>query len=124
MEEKILFKELSYKIVGCFYKVYNELGPGHKESIYQNALRMEFEKQNIDFTDRKRIKILYDGKQIGIYEPDFVVEDKIIVEIKSVFELPKVHEKQLFYYLKGAKYRLGYLVNFGSDEIDIRRRIV
>lgn len=124
MQEKVLYKELSYKIVGCFYRVYNTLGPGHKEDIYQKALSIEFENNGIKYVSKKRLSIEYAGKKIGTYEPDFIVEDKIIVEIKSVLIMPKVFEKQLYYYLKGSNYRLGYLVNFGSDKIDIRRRIL
>ena len=60
---------------------------------------------------------------MGIYEPDFVIEDKIIVEIKSVLTMPKVFENQLYYYLKGTNYKVGYLVNFGNEHIDIRRRV-
>lgn len=123
-EEKIIYKELSYKLVGCFYEVYNRLGPGHKEDIYQKALIKEFKLQNICYETKKRLKIDYKDEMVGIYEPDFIIDDKIIVELKSVLQMPKVYEKQLFYYLKGAGYRLGYLVNFGSDKIDIRRRIL
>lgn len=122
--EKILYKELSYKLVGCFYKVYNTLGPGHKEDICHRALKIEFDKQGIKYVSKKRLKIEYEGKEVGIYEPDFIIDDKIIVEIKSVLHAPKVYELQLYYYLKGSNYRLGYIVNFGSEKIDIRRRIV
>lgn len=123
MSGKILYKELSYKLVGCFYKVYNTLGPGHKEDIYHKALKIEFDKQNIKYNSKKRLKIEYEGKEVGIYEPDFIIEDKIIVELKSVLHMPKVYKQQLYYYLKGSEYKLGYLVNFGSDKIDIERRI-
>lgn len=124
MPEKILYKELSYGLVGCFYKVYNKLGPGHKEDIYHNALKIEFDKQGINYTSKKRLKIEYEGREVGVYEPDFIISDKIIIEIKSVLYMPKVYELQLYYYLKGSNYRLGYIINFGSDKIDIRRRIV
>lgn len=80
--------------------------------------------QNIRYETKKRLKIDYKGEIVGIYEPDFIIDSKIIIELKSVLLMPKVYEKQLFYYLKGAGYRLGYLINFGSDRIDIRRRIV
>lgn len=123
-EERILYKELSYKLVGCFYNVYNKLGPGHKEEIYHKALKIEFDKQKIRYESKKKIKIEYEDKDVGTYEPDFVVEDKIILEIKSVLCVPKVYELQLYYYLKGSNYRLGYMINFGADKIDIRRRIV
>ncbi|MEK7448223.1 MAG: GxxExxY protein [Planctomycetota bacterium] len=120
---EILYKELSYKIVGCLYKIYNTLGPGHKEDIYQKALRIEFDNNGTGYLAKKKLVIEYDGKKVGIYEPDFIIEDKIILEIKSVLTMPKVFEKQLYYYLHASGYRLGYLVNFGSDKIEIRRRV-
>ena len=123
MPEKILYKELSYRIVGCFYKVYNKLGPGHKEDIYHKALKIEFDKQGINYTSKKRLKIEYEGKEVGVYEPDFIISDKIIIEIKSVLNMPKVFEKQLYYYLRSTDYKVGYLVNFGTEDIDIRRRV-
>ena len=123
MTDKILYKDLSYKLVGCFYKVYNTLGPGHKEDVYHKALCIEFDKQGIQYYSKKNLPIEYDKKKIGIYQPDFIIEDKIILEIKSVLIVPKVFEKQLYYYLKGANHRLGYLVNFGSERINVIRRI-
>lgn len=121
--KKLLYKELAYKLVGCFYEVYNELGPAHKEQIYHEALKIAFTEQKIQFKDRPRLKIQFKGTNVGVYEPDFIIEDKIIVEIKSLLNLPKVIEKQLYYYLRGTQYSLGYLVNFGNENIDIRRRI-
>lgn len=122
-KENFLYKDLSYKIIGCFYDVYNELGPAHKEQIYHEALKTIFSEKDIDHDDRKRIKIRFRNKEIGIYEPDFVVDNKIIIEIKSVLNMPKVFEKQLYYYLRGTDYKVGYLVNFGNERIDIRRRV-
>ena len=123
-KDKIIYKELSYKIVGCFYKVYNTLGPGHKESVYQKAISIEFDKQKIHSQQQETIQLKYEGEKVGVYEPDFIVEGKIIVEIKSTINMPKVFEKQLYYYLKATDYRLGYLVNFGTSEIDIRRCVL
>lgn len=122
-DKNFLYKDLSYKLVGCFYDVYNELGPAHKEQIYHEALKIVFEDKGIEFRDKPRLKITFRNKNIGVYEPDFIIEDKIIVEIKSLLNLPKVFEKQLFYYLRGTNYKLGYLVNFGNESIDIRRRV-
>ena len=110
-------------MVGCFYAVYNELGPGHKEQIYHKALTLELKSKGISFNDKKRLKVKYKGQEIGIYEPDFIIEDKIIVEIKSLLQMPNVFEKQLYYYLRGTEYKLGYLVNFGTERLDIRRRV-
>ena len=124
MQEKIIYKELSYKVVGCFYKIYDTFGPGHKEDIYHKSLCIEFEKNDIQYISKKKLSIEYEGKKVGIYEPDFIIENRIIIEIKSVMTMPKVFEKQLYYYLKASGYKLGYLVNFGSDKIDIRRRVL
>ena len=121
--DNFLYRDLSYKIVGCFYDVYNELGPAHKEQVYHESLIILFKEQDVEFESRKRIPIKFKGKNVGIYEPDFVVEDKIIIEIKSVLNMPKVFESQLYYYLKGTNYKVGYLVNFGNEHIDIRRRV-
>ncbi len=121
--DKILYKKLSYDLVGCFYEVYNELGPAHKESVYHEALRISFDLKDMKYKNKPRLKIKFKDKDIGIYEPDFIIDDKIIIEIKSVLSMPKVFEKQLYYYLRGTQYKLGYLVNFGSDKIDIRRRV-
>lgn len=119
----LLHKNLSYAIVGCFYDVYNELGPAHKEQVYHEALTVLLEDKGISFDSKKRIQIKFRGKNVGIYEPDFVIDDKIIVEIKSVLNMPKVFENQLYYYLRGTNYKVGYLVNFGNEHIDIRRRV-
>ena len=73
--KEILYKELAYRIVGCFYNVYNELGPGYKESIYQEALTIEFGHNTINFVKEKRITITYRNKKAGIYTPDFIVDD-------------------------------------------------
>ena len=122
-DEKFLYKDLSYKVIGCFYEVYNELGPAHKEQIYHEALKVAFTEKQIEYEENKRLKIKFKGKDIGVYEPDFIIEDKIVVEIKSVLNMPKVFEKQLYYYLRGTNYKVGYLVNFGNEKIDIRRRV-
>jgi GxxExxY protein len=123
MTGKVIYKELSYKLVGCLYEVYNELGPSHKEQIYQEALKICFDERNINYKEKKQLKIKFKGKDIGIYEPDFIIDEKIILEIKSTLSMPSVFEKQIYYYLRGSDYKVGYLVNFGSDKIDIRRRI-
>ncbi len=121
--EKILYKDLSYRVVGCIYEVYNKVGSGFKESIYHNALKIEFKDSKIGFEDQPQLPIMHKSKKIGAYVPDFVIEDKVILEIKSVEFMPKIHESQLYNYLKGTNYKLGYIVNFGSNKIGIRRRI-
>lgn len=121
--DKVIYKDLSYDIVGCFYEVYNELGPAHKEQVYHKSLKISFELKNIKYEGEPRLKIKFKNKEVGVYVPDFIIEDKVLVEIKSVLAMPKVFEKQLYYYLRGTKYKLGYLVNFGGDKLDVRRRV-
>jgi len=118
-----LYEDLTYKIRGCAFKVYNSLGFGHKESIYQKALEIELKKEGLNTEKEKILNISYDGKKVGIYRPDFVVESKIIIEIKAVELLPKSSEAQLVYYLKGTNFSLGFLINFGACKLDIRRRV-
>ncbi len=119
----MLYEELTYKIRGAFFEVYNTLGPGFKEEIYHRALAKELKLRNIDFVEKKRLVITYKNERVGIYEPDFIICDKILIEIKSLLVMAKVFETQLYYCLKGTEYKLGFLVNFGSSELDVRRRI-
>lgn len=122
-KEDYLYKELTYEIRGAFFEVYNTLGPGFKEIIYHRALIKEFTLRNIPFEEKQKLQIFYKGEKVGTYEPDFVVDSKVIVEIKSMNNMLKIHEVQLFYYLKGTKYKLGFLVNFGAENLEIIRRI-
>ncbi|OGX34558.1 MAG: hypothetical protein A3C36_04685 [Omnitrophica WOR_2 bacterium RIFCSPHIGHO2_02_FULL_52_10] len=121
--DALLYSDLSYKVRGCFYEVYNDLGPAHKEQVYHESLKVAFDEKKINFESKKKVQILFKDKKVGVYEPDFVIESKIIVEIKSVLNMPKVFENQLYYYLKGSIYKVGFLVNFGNEHLDIRRRV-
>lgn len=121
-----LYKDLSYKIQGAIFDVRNNYGPSHKEGIYCNALAEEFSQIGISFEREKVIQIRSPktNKVLGIYKPDFVIEKVILMEVKALSTTPKLAEDQLFYYLKNTNYELGYLVNFGSEKLDIRRRIL
>ncbi len=119
----IIYSDLSYNIQGCFFNIYNNLGFGHKEIIYQRALEKELKLKNISFKKEPRLFVTYLGEKMGIYVPDFVIDDKIIIEIKAVEFLPSQFIQQLIYYLKGTGFSLGYLVNFGSPKLQIIRRI-
>lgn len=118
-----LYEDLSYKIRGCAFRVYNTLGFGHKENIYSEALKSEFEKEGIKLEREKVLPVFYQGKKVGIYRPDFIIENKILIEIKAVSFMPRDYEIQLTYYLKGTEYKLGFLINFGNRKLDIRRRV-
>ena len=119
----LLYEDITYKIRGAIFNVYNSLGFGHKEVVYHRSLALEFKKQGIAFKDEWPIDVIYDNQKVGVYRPDFVIEDAILIEIKAVPFMSKDAETQIVYYLKGTNYQLGLLVNFGSNKIDIRRKI-
>lgn len=119
---KLFYPEESYKIRGALYAVYNELGCGYLERVYQDALEVEFRLQNIPYEREKAIQVTYKGKPLGEpYRADFVCYGKIIVELKAVAELLGVHRAQVVHYLKATKMKLGFLVNFGEENINIER---
>jgi len=119
----LLYPELSYNIVGAVYDVWKELGSAFKESVYQKALEEAFENRGISFVSQKQIPIFYNNKKVGVYTPDFIIEDKIILEIKHLPVLTFNEKKQAWYYLKGTDYKLLLLVNFGGRKLEVFRRI-
>ncbi|MCX6765655.1 MAG: GxxExxY protein [Candidatus Moranbacteria bacterium] len=122
---KILEKELCYKIQGCIYNVSNKYGRGLKENIYQKALAEEFAKNNLTFNEQKRINIFsFDtGKKLGTYIPDFLVENKVIIEIKASNFTMKQDIEQQRSYLRISEYEIGYLVNFCTPKLEMKRSI-
>jgi GxxExxY protein len=109
--------EISYLIRGAIFKVYKKLGPGLLESVYELALEYELRKKGLKVERQVFLPILYDEELLGQYRLDLLVEDKVIIEVKSVFELSAIHHKQLLTYLKLSEKKLGILVNFNEDEI-------
>ena len=121
----IIYKEESYKVVGAAFKIYNALGHGFLEAVYQEALEIEFQRQGIPYEREKELKIQYDGVELKqTYKADFVCFGKIIVELKAVNALDDAHRSQVYNYLHATGYKLGLLLNFGnSDELE-KERIV
>ena len=110
--------ELSYKIRGAIFKVYNELGPGLLESVYEAALCYQLRKEDMKVDNQVKVNVVFDGQILPVdYRIDILVDDKVIIELKSVETLLPVHHKQLLTYLKLTKKKLGLLVNFNSDDI-------
>lgn len=122
-DSKLIFADLSYKVRGAIFEVYNTLGSGHKEQVYQKALEKEFEERNISYKKEKNLDVNYKGKKVGNYRPDFVVEEKIIIELKAVEFVPKSYEEQLIHYLKTTGFIVGLLVNFGQPKLYIKRLV-
>ena len=122
-KEEFLYEELTYKLRGIIFNVKKKIGLGHKEVIYQNAIEEELNNSGIIFEKEKIIDIQYDDKKIGTYRPDFVIDNKIILELKVLPFIGKNEEMQVWTYLKGSDYKLALLVNFGSTDIFIKRII-
>ena len=118
----MLHQELSNKIIKAFYKVYNELGFGFLENVYQNALYLELKSQNLAVEAQKSIEVFYQNTRVGLYKADLIVENTIIVELKAVEYLLEEHELQLINYLKATNMEVGLLLNFGKAP-EIRRKI-
>ena len=122
---QLLHKELSYEIQGAAIEVRKNFGPGHKEKIYQNAYKEELELRKILFDKEKGIDIISPktGKKMGIYRPDFIVDSKIIVELKAQYPCSQIMIDQLYDYLRNSKYELGYFINFATPQLFVKRII-
>jgi len=121
---ELLHRELSYRLRGLFFGVRNNYGPGQKENIYHNLLTELLKENRIPFEKEKAIKIYtLKGKVVGTYKPDFIIDNKLIIEVKSSRFTTKTDEKQLYYYLRNSKYEIGFLVNFSTPKLYIKRII-
>lgn len=118
---KIIYPELSYKINGCIFEVYNQLGPNHLEKYYQKALAKEFEKNNLSYVGQLPIDIKYKDSVIGVNFLDFLVDDIIVVEIKAKPFIKKEHFDQVLSYLRISKIKLGIIAAFGKFGVKLYR---
>jgi GxxExxY protein len=113
---ELMYKEEVYAIIGAAMEVYNQLGPGFSEAIYQEALEIEVGLRNIPNSPQQEVIIQYKGTTLKqFFKPDFICYDKIIVEIKALDRLTSREESQLLNYLKATKLPLGLLINFGAE---------
>jgi GxxExxY protein len=122
----LLYGDLSYAINGAAFLVYNKLGPGFLEAVYQEALEIEFKRRIIPYEREKELKIRYDGIELKqTYKADFVCFGKIIVELKAVSALDDAHRSQVYNYLHATGYKLGLLLNFGcAEELEYQRIVM
>lgn len=120
---ELVFRQESYEIVGACFEVYNELGPGFLEDVYQEALEGELTSRDLPFNAKPKLEIRYKGKLLTKkYEPDLVAYSKIIIELKAVRSLAPEHRAQVQNYLKASSFRLGLLVNFSNpNELEYER---
>ncbi|GAB4488670.1 MAG: GxxExxY protein [Anaerolineales bacterium] len=112
--------ELTHKIIGICYEIANELGSGFLESVYQNALGIAFRQANMKALSQVRMSVAFRGENVGDFIADFLIEGKVIVEIKAVTSLAPEHSAQVLNYLKASNLDVGLLVNFGRPSIEIR----
>jgi len=115
-------KELTEKIIGIFYKVFNALGYGFLEKVYENAMIIELERERVPVISQAPIKVSYEGKVVGEYFADMLVDGKVIVEIKAGQSLAPEHEAQLLNYLKATDAEVGLLLNFGPRP-QVKRKV-
>ena len=118
---EILFKGLSYQVVGAAMEVHRLLGSGFLEAVYQTALAHELKLLGIPFEQQERLTVKYKDVVVGDYIADFVIDEKIIIEIKAVSNLTSSHQAQALNYLAATGYKLAILLNFGADELEHRR---
>lgn len=121
LTDPLLYRDLTYRIREAVFKVKKELGLGHKEVVYQRALEEAFASAKLIFNREKQMPIFYQKKKVGVYQPDFIIDDKIIIELKALPFLGTEPKKQLWNYLTGSPYKLGLLINFGHQQLDIAR---
>lgn len=117
------YDELTKKVIGAAYRVYNLLGFGFVEKIYENSLMIELRELGLNAKQQEPISVRYRGEVVGEFEADVLVEDVLIVELKSVRTLAPAHEVQLVNYLTATGKPIGLLINFGPDEVQVRRKV-
>ncbi|MBC8333338.1 MAG: GxxExxY protein [Anaerolineae bacterium] len=118
---EIIFKELSYAIVGACMEVHKTLGSAFLEIVYESALALELAHRGIAFERQKRLPVFYLGEQVGEFKADFVIEGNIILELKAVRELNEIHEAQAHNYLAASGLKLAIIINFGSPSLEFKR---
>ncbi len=116
-------RELTEKIIGCAYNVYNKMGFGFLESVYEKCMLIELHKAGLDVASQESITVYYDNEIVGAFTADIIVNDTVIVELKSVRQIINAHEVQLVNYLVATGKPVGLILNFGEGKVEITRKI-
>ncbi len=117
------FEKITETIIGCAYRVYNKMGFGFLESVYEKCLLIEMRKAGLDIETQKPITVYYDGEVVGEFVADMLVNDAVIIELKSVRRIIKAHEIQLVNYLVAKGKPVGLVLNFGERKVEIKRKV-
>ncbi|MFA5292278.1 MAG: GxxExxY protein [Phycisphaerae bacterium] len=123
-EENIIYKDLSYKLTGLALEVHNELGCGFLEKVYENAMMMLFERDGIPARQQAPANVYFHEKVIGQYFADILVDNKIILELKTVEAITNVHTAQVLNYLRATGMKLGLILNFGNPKFTYKRLVL
>lgn len=121
IKQEFKYSELTGRIIGCAMNVHNELGNGFQEVVYQRCMDYEMELQLIGFAREYEMPIFYKGKQVGTRRVDFLVEDKICVELKAATKIEPFHIAQAINYLEAFNLEIGQLINFGNTKLEFHR---
>jgi len=117
------YEEITEKIIGAAFTIYNRMGSGYLESVYERCMLIELEKTGLRTESQKSIRVYYDGQIVGNFLADLLFENCIIVELKVVNQLSKIHEAQLVNYLVSTEKDIGLLINFGGEKVQIKRKL-
>ncbi len=121
---ELIHKDLAYKIIGCAMEVHKILGPGFKESVYEKALILEFDRRKIGYESQKQYPVIYKGVHIQEFICDLIVENKVVVELKSLKQIADIERAQVINYLKVTGLSLGLLINFGERSLKYERIVL
>jgi GxxExxY protein len=116
-------EELTKIIIGCAYTVYNKMGFGYLESVYEKCLLIELKKAGLKVESQGSINVFYDDELVGEFFADVIVEDTIILELKSARRIAQAHEVQIVNYLTSTKKEVGLVLNFGPEKVDVKRKV-
>ena len=117
------YEDLTEKIIGCAYSVYNKMGFGFLESVYEKCLLIELKKEGLKAESQKDITVNYEGEVVGEFKADVLVEDAVIVELKSVRQITQAHEVQLVNYLVATGKPVGLILNFAENKVEVKRKV-
>jgi GxxExxY protein len=124
VEGTLLYKDLSYKIVGLAMQAHNELGFGFLEKVYENALMVLFEENGIHAVQQFPIPVRFHGRIVGDYFADILVDKSIILELKAQDRIAEIHKAQALHYLRATEFRLALLINFGKHRLEYERLVL
>ena len=116
-------EKLSQLVIGCAFAVSNGLGAGFLESVYENALAVEMRDQRLEFEQQKPLKVFYKETPVGRYIADFVIDGRLVIEIKALSQMNSKHHAQLMNYLRATGLSVGLLLNFGTPRVGVKRLV-